>query len=146
MGVAALQKQYIGSRYVNLRTLDYGSYKTFNEGGSESRGSGGGGGGERKTVAITDHINKENKDKTLILKGMPFRATESEVKEFFEGIYLDQENGRKSGKGAVVFKSEDIAQEAKDALNRKEIGSHGRYVILCDQYDDFFQETTGIYE
>lgn len=112
----------------------------------DSRGSGGGGGGERKTVAITDHINKENKDKTLILKGMPFKATESEVKEFFEGfdlaaddsIYLDQENGRKSGKGAVVFKSEDIAQEAKDALNRKEIGSHGRYVILCDQYDDFF--------
>tara|TARA_B110001450_G_scaffold202656_1_gene191928 strand:- start:249 stop:605 length:357 start_codon:yes stop_codon:yes gene_type:complete len=114
---------------------------------SESRGSGGGGGGgERKTVAITDHINKDNKDKTLVMKGMPFKATESEVKEFFEGfdldtddsIYLDQENGRKSGKGAVVFKSEDVAQEAKDALNKKEIGAHGRYVILCDQYDDFF--------
>lgn len=26
-------KQYIGQRYVNLRPLDYASYKTFNEGG-----------------------------------------------------------------------------------------------------------------
>ena len=114
---------------------------------SDNRGGGGGGGGgQRKTVVITDHITKDTKDKTLVLKGMPFKATEDEVKEFFEGfdlesddsIYLEQENGRKSGKGAVVFKSEDIAQEAKDALNKKEIGSHGRYVILCDQYDDFF--------
>lgn len=31
--VTEMQKQYIGSRYVNLRTLDYNSYKTFNEGG-----------------------------------------------------------------------------------------------------------------
>jgi hypothetical protein len=68
---------------------------------SESRGGGGGGGGERKTVAITDHITKDNKDKTLVLKGMPFKATEGEVKEFFEGfdldtddsVYLEQENG-----------------------------------------------------
>ena len=26
-------KQYIGQRYVNLRPLDFASYKTFNEGG-----------------------------------------------------------------------------------------------------------------
>lgn len=31
--VAEMQKQYIGSRYVNLRTLEYSGYKTFNEGG-----------------------------------------------------------------------------------------------------------------
>jgi RNA recognition motif-containing protein len=31
--VEKMQKQYIGSRYVNLRTLDYNGYKTFNEGG-----------------------------------------------------------------------------------------------------------------
>ena len=105
-------------------------------------GGGGGGGGYRKTVTLTDHINQDNKMQTLVLKGCPFRANENEVKEFFEGydlkgdmedsIFLQQENGRKDGKGAVIFKSEQIAQEAKDALQKKEIGSHGRYVILCD--------------
>ena len=50
------------------------------------------------------------------------------MKEFFEGfdlkgdiddsIFLQQENGRKDGKGAVIFKSEEIAQEAKEALDR----------------------------
>ena len=105
-------------------------------------GGGGGRGGYRKTVTLTDHINQDNKMQTLVLKGCPFRANENEVKEFFEGydlkgdmedsIFLQQENGRKDGKGAVIFKSEQIAQEAKDALQKKEIGSHGRYVILCD--------------
>ena len=77
---------------------------------------GGGGGGPRKTVTLTDYINQENKMHTLVLKGCPFRANENEVKEFFEGfdlkgdmedsIFLQQENGRKDGKGAVIFKSE----------------------------------------
>ena len=53
-------------------------------------------------------------------------------------VHKSWKKGRESGKGAVVFKSEDVAQEAKDALNKKEIGAHGRYVILWDQYDDFF--------
>lgn len=122
--------------------------------GSSGGGGGGGFGGDRPTVVLTDHINKDNKDKTLVLKGMPFRATEDEVKEFFQdfelfssdAVYLEQENGRKSGKGAVIFKTEDIAQDAKSALNKKEIGAHGRYVILCDQFDDFFQQTTNLYE
>lgn len=53
----ALQKQNIGSRFVNLRTLDFGSYKTFNEGGSESKGSGGGGYKPEK-LTINPVLNK----------------------------------------------------------------------------------------
>lgn len=121
---------------------------------SDNRGSSGFGGGDRPTVVLTDHINKDNKDKTLVMKGMPFRATDDEVKEFFkdfelltpDSVYIEQENGRKNGKGAVVFKNEDVAQDAKGALNKQEIGDHGRYVILCDMYDDFFQQTTNLYD
>ena len=87
------------------------------DGGGGGGGSGGGGGGgPRKTVNLTDCINQENKMQTLVLKGCPFRANENEVREFFEGfdlkgdmddsIFLQQENGRKDGKGAVIFKSE----------------------------------------
>ena len=32
-----LNKQYIGSRYVNLTKLDYKSYKIFNDGGREGK-------------------------------------------------------------------------------------------------------------
>ena len=68
------------------------------------------------------------------MKGLPFRVTMDEIKEFFseivqvteDNIHIDEEEGRRSGNGLVVLESEDQAQEIKDALQRKEIG--GRFI------------------
>jgi len=35
----------------------------------------------------------------------------------------------------VIFENKEVAQEAKEKMNKKEIGTDGRYVELYDQYD-----------
>ena len=37
-------------------------------------------------------------------------------------ITIEEEDGKRSGHGLAVFKSEDQAQEVKKSLNKKEIG------------------------
>ena len=71
-----------------------------------------------------------------------------EILEFFseiceltaDKISIEEENGRRSGKGLVEFESEEKAQDAKDALNRKEI--QGRFITLHDQADKMWESIT----
>ena len=82
---------------------------------------------------------------------MPFKATEAEIKEFFkdfeldkDSIYIDQRNGKRSGKGLVIFKSKEEAQKAKADKNFGKIGESDRYVVLCDKDEDFFRGATDL--
>ena len=96
-------------------------------------------------VALTGKINDGNKDRALVMRGMPFRVKVEEIIEFYEGygkltsdqIFVEEEGGRRTGAGLVIFENEDIAQDAKDALQKKEIG--GRWIQIFDQHDDFMQ-------
>lgn len=86
------------------------------------------------------------------MRGLPFRVKVDEIKEFFseiqtlndDNIHIEEEEGRRSGAGLIVFESEDKAQEAKDALNRKEIG--GRFIQLFDQNDGMWEKLVGCAE
>jgi len=101
---------------------------------------------ERKTLKLADIVNDENQGKALAMRGLPFRVKLDEIKEFFsevcevgeDNIHIEEEEGRRSGAGLAVFKSEEEAQEVKDALNKKEIG--GRFIQLFDQNDQMWEK------
>ena len=73
-----------------------------------------------------------------------------EIVSFFEGygtvtsdsVFIEETDGRRTGAGAVVFDSSDVAQEAKGALNKQEIG--GRWIQLFDDQDDFMINLCGL--
>ena len=74
------------------------------------------------------------------MKGLPFRVQMDEVVSFFDGygkiteenIVIEENGGRRTGMGAIVFESSEMAQSAKEDKNRQEIGDYGRWVMLCD--------------
>lgn len=101
-------------------------------------------------MPLTGKVNDGNKDRALVMRGLPFRVKLEEIIEFFSGygklaeddIFVEEEAGRRTGSGLVIFENEDIAQDAKDALQKKEIG--GRWIQLFDQHDNFMQRVCGL--
>jgi RNA recognition motif-containing protein len=72
-------------------------------------------------------LTDDNRDKALLVRGLPFKIQVSEIIEFFDGYgKITEENihieesapGRRTGVGLVVFENEDMAQDAKSALNK----------------------------
>ena len=143
-----MNRHNIGARYVLLEVMPYEKYKKFNSAGQEGgeKISSGGGRRETKTLKLGDVVNSVAKNKALALRGLPFRVTLDEIKEFFsevcavpdEKIHIEEDNGRRSGAALVEFENEDQAQEVKEALNRKEIG--GRFILLFDQNDRMWEQ------
>ena len=153
----ALQKQNIGARWVQLYTMSYKDYLNFNKG----QGSGGSGGSnsyssgadDGEGVKLGDHVNAENKEKSLVMRGLPWRVTVDEIIGFFDGytikesdVVIEEKGGRRTGSGLVVFESEEKAQEAKDALNKQTIGEMQRYVDLFDCNDGFMKRVCNLYD
>ena len=78
---------------------------------------------------------------------MPFRASESEVEEFFSDYKLVPgsikfgvaEDGRKNGFAAALFESEDQAKEAQEGKDKQTIGTRwiGLSQISFSDYKDF---------
>ena len=150
-------KQYIGSRFVNLRPISYGRYKSFNKDfvGRERESSGGGGGGYGggdggsyggdDAVKLSGILTDDTKEKALMMKGIPWRATIDEIIGFFDGhgeikeenITIEEMNGRRTGSVLVIFESNEKAQAAKEALQKGDLG--GRYILLFDENDSMMQ-------
>lgn len=69
----------------------------------------------------------------LRLRGLPFRATQDDIGNFFDGfnftsVLLSSANGRPSGEAYVEFSSVQVAQRAMDARQRAMLGQ--RYIEL----------------
>lgn len=95
-----------------MNIISYKLYKTFNYGlkGKSLAGC--------FVSAVGDKITAENKDKCLLMKGLPFKIQIGEIVRFFDGygnISIDttfvEESapGRKTGLGLVIFETEDVA-------------------------------------
>jgi len=138
--------QHVGSRYVDLSVITYGDYKRFNKPQDGGGRNGGGGYGGSKPVKLSNYVNDDNKERALVMRGLPYRVTTDVIVEFFDGfgtipaddIFIEEFNGRRTGSALVVFENDTVAQDAKKALHRKEI--EGRYVELFDCNDQFMQK------
>lgn len=136
-----LNKQYIGERYVDLSVISYEEYKNFNNlGGSKFGGSAG------KFVKLVNFVNADNQSRSLVIRGLPYKATTQLVIDFFAGhakvtednIFIEEYNGKRTGSALVVFETTDDAQLCRAELQRKEI--EGRYIELFDENDEFMQK------
>ena len=85
------------------------------------------------------------------MRGLPFKVTVEEIQSFFLGygnmmktdIVIEEFNGgKRSGAALVFFENEEIAQVAKNSLNRTNLGQ--RYVELFDSEDQEMQKICDI--
>lgn len=86
----------------------------------------------------------------LRMQGLPFKATDEDIEEFFSGFnmiagsvkyQMNEETERKTGHAAVLFESQDDADNAFKEKQKQEIG--GRWILLndCDVEDHSEFET-----
>lgn len=82
------------------------------------------------------HIRHFNNDgSTIRIRGLPFKVTEQEIMEFFQGfrfipnsVQIDKDSsGRSSGEGWVTFINSEEAKRAVRERNRQYLQS--RYLI-----------------
>lgn len=138
----ALQGKYVGSRFVELSVISYADYRNFN---GPSYGSG-------NVVRLSKYVNSDNQDRSLVMRGLPYRVTDDQIQKFFDGygnlsgdnIVIEEFNGKRTGSALVIFENQDVAQDAKSNLNKKEI--EGRYVELFDNQDQFMRKICNIYD
>jgi len=88
------------------------------------------------------------------MKGLPWKITMQEIIDFFadygtipeSDIFIEESGGKRTGAALVVFESEDKAQEAKEGLNKQNIGTPSRYVDLFDSGDNFYKKVCGLFD
>lgn len=137
----AMQGKHIGTRYVELSVISYGDYRNFN--GPSYGGT---------VVKLSKYVSQSNKDQCLVMRGLPYRVKEDEIQKFFDGygnvraedIFIEEFNGKRTGSALVIFENHDVAQDAKAALNKKEID--GRYVELFDCEDQFMRKICNLFD
>ena len=106
-----LNKKYIGSRFVDLYLMTYADYRQFNApkyGGMQSGPN---------SVNLSSFVNNDNKDRSLVMRGLPYRIDFNGIQKFFadvqlsdQGVFIEDLNGRRTGAALVIFQSEQVAQ------------------------------------
>ena len=91
-------------------------------------------------------VNADNISKAVKLTGMPFQATQNDVKEFFkdfdvsdDNIKIEMTRGRKTGNAIIFVNAEDDVQRAREELNKQYIGSRFVFVDIpkLQDYEQF---------
>ena len=140
-----MQTKEVGSRFVELSVITYGNYLRFNNGSIMSG---------RKFGRLEDNVSEDNKEKCLVMRGLPFRITVEEIITFFKGfgniteanIFIEEnQDGERTGSALVIFKSEEEAKDAKASRHKKKIGFGKRWVELYDCHDQFMQKICGLH-
>jgi len=132
-----MQGGHVGTRYVELSVITYGDYMKFN---GPSGGSGNG-----TFVRLSKFVSNDNKERCVVMRGLPYKVTAEEIIKFFDGygkvteddIFIEEQNGKRSGSALVIFENEDVAQDAKQGMQKKNIGEDKRWVELYDCNDQF---------
>jgi RNA recognition motif-containing protein len=145
--MAKNQGQYVGARYVELSLISYGDYTRFN--GPPSKG-----GNQGSYVKLSKFVTADNKDRALVMRGLPYKVEPEDIIGFFEGfgkitpgdIFIEESNGRRTGSALVFFENHEVSQDAKAAQNKKNIGQESRYVELHDSNDLFMKKVCQLYD
>lgn len=116
--MAKQQGQYVGARYVELSLISYGDYTRFN-GGPAPSGSYGGAPGSY--VKLSNYVGQDNKDRALVMRGLPYKIECEDIIKFFDGfgkitdqdIFIEENNGKRTGSALVFFENHELSQDAK---------------------------------
>lgn len=110
LAVETKNHEHIGTRWVNLCQQPYDHYQNFTRGDSLEVG---------KVVTLNKIINQSNVHRCVKLRGIPFRATESDVRNFFgdfnvgkNDIVLEVKGGKRTGWGLVFLGGPEDCQRA----------------------------------
>ena len=94
------------------------------------------------------YVNNDNRERCLIMRGCPWKVTAEEIVEFFKGygamttddVFIEAFKGKRTGSAMAIFESQQIAQDAKENLQKGKIGVEQRYLQLFDHNDEFMQK------
>ena len=147
--MAKQQGQYVGSRYVELSLISYGDYSRLN-----GPPAGTFGGNPGSYVKLSKFVNQDNKDRGLVMRGLPYKVEPEDIIKFFDGfgtitaqdIFIEESNGRRTGSALVFFENHAVSQDAKAAQNKKNIGQEQRYVELHDCNDTFMKKVCQLFD
>jgi len=98
-------------------------------------------------MELKDFGFTEDQEVCVKMRGLPYRATDEEVYEFFKDFKVKEDSmqwgmgadGRKNGWGCIVMENEDEASRAAEALDKQYIGSRwiGTEVVPYEKYTKF---------
>lgn len=108
------QGQNVGSRWVELYQMPYSQYESFADDQLN-----------QKTVQLKNFLNEENLHRCVKLRGIPYQASQQDVKDFFadynvadDDIVIEMRQGKKTGFALVFLKDEEEVQQARQELNK----------------------------
>ena len=90
--------------------ISYQDYVNFGGGGKKIDS-----GQTRSDDQSLNMINSDNQDRSLLMRGLPFKVEMSDIQTFFGGvlseheIFIEQKNGRRTGSALVIFENDQIA-------------------------------------
>ena len=99
-------------------------------------------------MKLSKYIGEDNRARCLVMRGCPWKVTAEEIIGIFEGygaltsedIFIEEYNGKRTGSALVIFENPEVAQDAKAALQKNEIGAEARYVELYSHEQEFMQK------
>ena len=69
-----------------------------------------------KSVRLSSCVNGDNQDRSLVMRGLPYKIDFNGIQNFFadielpeEGVFIEENNGRRTGSALVVFENEEVA-------------------------------------
>ena len=95
----------------------------------------------KKTILLPNVITEFNKDRALLMRGLPYLATKTQVVNFFKDfgivkeseIHFEQFSGKQTGKAIVFLESFLTVQKAKNALHGAEFKDSDKWIELFDK-------------
>ena len=126
------QNMKMGNRWIELSQMTYSQHQSFMD---DQFGL--------ATVDFMDSINDENLNRCVRLGGLPYKATEQDIKDFFgefslgdEGVVLEVHHGKLTGNALVFLSNSDDVQRAKLNLDKQYIGNRYINVLVPRVRDD----------
>lgn len=108
------QGQNVGSRWVELYAMSFAQFESFMDDQLNC-----------KTVNLKNFLNEENLNRCVKLRGIPYQASDQDVKDFFadynlgdDDIVIEMRQGKKTGFALVFLNNEEDVQRARQELNK----------------------------
>tara|TARA_B110000285_G_C14893599_1_gene499737 strand:- start:63 stop:440 length:378 start_codon:yes stop_codon:yes gene_type:complete len=120
--------------------VNFAQYKYFTAPPPENNFAGSG-----KTTRLYSCVTPETVDRALVVKGLSYKIDYNGIKKIFsevdlakDAVFIEENNGHKSGTCMVIFSDKTLCQKAKGLYQGKTV--EGRGIELFDSSDTFMRK------